>query len=219
VADESDVLFKEIEEDLRHDQANKLWATYGKYFVGAAVGVVIAVAAFQGWKAYDLQNRQAVGEAFAAAQTLVSDKKIDEAITAFAKISTESGGYSLLARFRTAALKSDGGDLTGAIATYKSIADDDGITTYYRDMATVLGAFAELDGGGSPNGDLIKRAGMLNDATNPWRHSAREILGLSSLKSGDTSKAVEFFNAIADDATSPPSIKARTEEMLKIIDG
>lgn len=218
MADESDVLFREIEDDLRQDQANKLWTNYGKYFVGIAVAVVAGVAAFQGWQTYDLNQRQAAGETFAAAQKLIEEKKTEEALDAFSKISAEGSGYGLLAKFRAAAIKGDTGDLDGALADYTQLASDNDVTPYYRDMAVILGSFAELDSGASGS-SLIDRAAALNDAENPWRHSAREILGLNALKSGDNTKAAEFFKAIADDATAPQTVKARIGEMLKIIGG
>ena len=77
VADESDVLFQEIEDDLRQEQTNKLWTDYGKYIVGAALALVIGVAGFQGWKNYDLEKRQVAGETFASVQHLIADKKSD----------------------------------------------------------------------------------------------------------------------------------------------
>lgn len=218
MADESDILFREVEDDLRQDQANKLWSTYGKYIVGAAVVAVIGVASFQGWKSYDLGNRQAAGETFAAAQKLVEDQKSEEALQAFSAISAESGGYAILARFRVAALESDGGDLDAAISTYKTLADDSSLSSYYQNMAVILGAFTELDSNNA-EAPLIERVAKLTDGTNPWRHSAREILGLSALQSGDTTKASEYFKAISDDATAPQAIKARTSEMLTIIGG
>lgn len=218
MADESDVLFKEIEDDLRHDKANKLWATYGNYVIGAAVALVIGVASYQSWKSYDLNQRQAAGEAFTAAQKLVEEKKPEEALKAFESIANEGGGYAVLARFRTAGLLNSNGDLAGAVANYQQLADDQDISSYYRDMAVVLGAFVELDDGAA-SGALVGRAGTLDNPLNPWRHSAREILGLSAFKNGDKTKASSYFKTIADDATAPQAIKSRASEMLTIVGG
>ncbi len=216
MADETDILFKEVEDDLREDQAKKLWATYGKYFVGAAVVVVIGVAAFQGWKSYDLDQRQAAGETFSAAQKLVDEQKTEEALNAFSAIAEQNGGYAMLARFRVAALQEKAGDLAGAVSSYVELANDTSLSAYYNDMAVILGGFVELDAdGASPT--LIDRVNTLTDAANPWRHSAREILGLSALQNGDSTKAAEFFKAISDDATAPQGIKARASELLTII--
>ena len=218
MADETDVLFQEIEDDLRQDQASQLWATFGKYIIGAVVALIFSVAGFQGWKNYDLNQRQAFGEAFASAQKLVSDKKIDEALRAFTQISDADVGYSVLAKFRSAALMSEIGDLNGAINNYRQIADDDKTTTYYREMAIIIGALAELE---TKDDDvtLITKAVSLNDAKSLWRHSAREILGLNALKNGDKSKANEFFKAIAEDASAPKEIKDRASEMIVIVSG
>lgn len=218
MADESDILFQEVEDDLRQDKANKLWSTYGMYIVGIAVAAVVGVASFQGWKSYDLSSRQAAGETFAAAQKLIEEQRSEEALQAFSDISNESGGYAILARFRVAALHSSGGDLSAAIATYKTLADDSSLTPYYQDMAVILGAFVELDSNDS-GVQLIEKVGTLTGETNPWRHSAREILGLSALQSGDIGKASEYFQAITDDATAPQTIKTRTSEMLTILGG
>ncbi len=216
MADDTDVLFQEIEDDLRQDQANQFWANFGKYIVGAAVALVFSVAGFQGWNSYDLKQRQTAGEAFSSAQKLISDKKSDEALKAFTAISAIGGGYSLLAKFRSAGIMSKSGNLSSAIKSYRQIANDPKIGSYYREMAIVIGAFVELDSK-TDDAALITQVASLNDAKNPWRHSAREIMGLSSLKNGNKSKAYIFFKAIAEDATAPEEIKNRADEMLNIV--
>jgi hypothetical protein len=216
VADETDVLFQEIEDDLRQDHANKFWSDFGKYIIGAAIALVVSVASFQGWKSYDLKQRQAAGEFFASAQKLISNKKSDEALKVFTEISGTDGGYSVLAKFRSAALMSESGDLNGAINKYRQLANDHKTTSHYREMAIVIGAFAELDAKDS-NATLITKAASLNDSKNPWRHSAREILGLSAMKNGDKSMASVFFKAISEDATAPKEFKTRADEMLEIV--
>ena len=218
MADETDVLFQEIDDDLRQDQASQLWANFGKYIVGAAVALIISVASFQGWKSYDLKQRQAAGEAFASAQKLVLNQNPDEALKAFTEISALGGGYSLLAKFRSAALMSKNGDLRGAINNYSQLANDQKSSPYYRNMATIIGAFTELDSK-DDDATLIDQATFLNDAKSLWRHSAREVLGLSAMKNGDKSKAATFFKAIAEDATAPREIKDRASEMLIIVSG
>jgi hypothetical protein len=124
----------------------------------------------------------------------------------------------MLAKFRSAALMSESGDLVGAINNYRLLANDHRASTYYKDMAVVIGAFAELNAKDS-DATLIAQVTSLDDGRNPWRHSAREILGLSALKNGDKSKASAFFKAIYEDATAPKEIKDRASEMLTIVSG
>jgi hypothetical protein len=218
VADETDVLFQEIEDDLRQDQANRFWTNFGKYIVGAAVVLVVSVASVQGWKSYDLKQQQAAGEAFSSAQKLVSDKNLDEALEVFTKISDIGSRYSVLAKFKSAALMRESGNLSGAINNYRQLANNNKINTYYKEMAIIIGAFVELDTK-DKEAILIAQVESLNDAKNPWRHSAREILGLNAMKNGDKSKASLFFKTIAEDATAPKEIKDRAGEMLIIVSG
>ena len=42
-------IFHEVEEDLRRDQAAAIWNKYGNYIIGAALLLVLAVAAHWGW--------------------------------------------------------------------------------------------------------------------------------------------------------------------------
>jgi len=93
---------------------------------------------------------------------------------------------------------------------------DENVNPYYKGIAVIVGSFAELD---AKDGDttLIDQTGAFNNATSPWRHSAREILGLSALKNGDRSKAAEYFKIITEDATAPKETKDRADEMLTIV--
>ncbi|MGB1911528.1 MAG: tetratricopeptide repeat protein, partial [Candidatus Puniceispirillaceae bacterium] len=45
-------IFDEIEEELKQDRLNSLWAKYGKYLIGFAVAIVALVAGFQGYKSW-----------------------------------------------------------------------------------------------------------------------------------------------------------------------
>ncbi len=217
MAEENDALFKEIDEELRQDKANKLWKAYGNYVIGGALALVIGVGGFQAWQTYDINQRMARGMAFDAAKVLGSGNKSDEAIAAFGKIAEgNSDGYAQLARFREAGLLAGKGDYAAAVEIYKMLSEADGLAPQYRDLAVVLGAMQELNGSGSGT-TLTDRLGSIIDAKNPWRHSAREALAIAALKNGDRTKAREHFQNLADDATTPQGLAQRAGEMLKTI--
>ena len=90
-------IFHEVEEDLRRDQAAAIWKKYGNLLVGAALLLVLAVAAHWGWTKYATnQQMQASSDFLSAAST--SDVKAREA--ALGKIAAEGGIYGVLARLR-----------------------------------------------------------------------------------------------------------------------
>ena len=114
VADKTDnVLFREIEDELRKERAKKLWKNYGRYIIATAVALVIGVAGYQGWRTYDISSRTADGERFAAALKLAADNHSEQAATAFANISQDAvSGYAMLSRFREAGLLVSSGCVT-----------------------------------------------------------------------------------------------------------
>ena len=215
---EDDILFQEIDEELRQDRAHQLWQAYGKYAITAVVVIIAAVAGYQGWRNYDLSNRRAAGERFNAAMELAATEKTDEAFKAFADIATDGNeGYQLLARFSQARLLSQNGNSRDASLAYRVLADDVSIDSLYRDLAVILGAYEDLNTPGAVSAELKERLKPLMAKTNPWRFSAQEITGLLSRRSGDKTKARELFTALVNDRNTPQGVRTRAQEMLSIL--
>ena len=45
-------IFDEIEEELKKDKAQVLWARYGKFAIAAVAAIILAVGSAQGFKAW-----------------------------------------------------------------------------------------------------------------------------------------------------------------------
>jgi hypothetical protein len=65
--------------------------------------------------------------------------------------------------------------------------------------------------------DLQKKLGAFTVADSPWRHNAREIVGLAAFRLKDFSTAERFMNEIFADAEAPQAIKQRAQVMLQLI--
>ncbi len=218
VKTQDDILFEEIDDELRQDRAHKLWRAYGHYVVGVALTLVIAVAGYQGWQKYQLSTRLANSMEFIAATELAEAKKFDAAFKAFAELSDSGGeGYRLLARFNLARLLADQGEAGKAATAYRVLADDPAVEPLYQGLAVVLGALQELNVAGTDWADLEKRLEPLMADTSPWRFSARELTALLAKRSGDRAKAKKLFSGLADDRMAPQGIRNRAREMLSIL--
>ena len=57
MADQQDILLREIDEELKQENLQQIWNKYGTLIVGGAFLLVAGVAGFQGWKAHDLNTR------------------------------------------------------------------------------------------------------------------------------------------------------------------
>ncbi len=211
-------IFREIDEELRHDKFEKLWREYGRYVIAGAVVVVLAVAGVSGWRQYQESQRLADGARFAAAKALSDDGKTEDAAALFASLGRESGtSYGTLARFHEAALSARKGDAAAAIGLYDALAADTGIDAPFRDLATILSASVRANRS-SPDATAINdRLRPLIDAGGTWRHSALEILGTLAHRSGDMAKAKELFERIVDDVEAPRGLRARAAQMLAIM--
>jgi hypothetical protein len=205
-------IFHEVEEDLRRDQAAAIWKKYGSYIIGAALLLVLAVAAHWGWTKYSTnQQLQASADFLSAAST--KDLKTRE--TARAKVVAEGGTYGVLARFRLAETAIESGDKAKARGILGEIAKDGGDKAL-RDLALIQAALLELEiGKPEAAADLVKDLTKEGEA---YRLSALEVTGLAAMAAGDNAKAKTTFEALkktAEAEAAPGSgIAQRAEQML-----
>ena len=187
-------IFREIDEELRQERAEKLWRRYGKYVIVAAVAVVLGIAAYTGWREYRTDQQLEAGARYAVARALAEEGKIGDAEALFTALGTESDtAYGVLARFQAAALRAASGDRAGAALAF-----------------------------GAPGADTRKIAADIEPLAQPggaWRHLALETLGLIARNTGDLEQAKTYFQRIVDDADAPPNVRLRATQLLRMVAG
>jgi hypothetical protein len=206
-------IFHEVEEDLRRDQAAALWKKYGNYVIGAALLLVLAVAAHWGWTKYTTnQQMQASADFLSAASN--GDVKAREA--ALGPIAAEGGIYGVLARFRLAETAIEAGDKAKARGILGEIAKDDDADKALRDLALIQAALLELEvGKPEAAADLVKDLTKEGEA---YRLSALEVTGLAAIAAGDNDKAKTTFETVKTvaeaEAAGGAGFAQRAEQML-----
>ena len=205
-------IFKEVDEDLKRDQALELWRKYGRYIIVFAAAVVIATAGIVGWNNYREHQREADGQAFALAFQLIDKGDTAAASAAMADIAAHGGAYRVLALLQQAAFKQNGGDKPGAITIYDQIAADDSADKPFRDLAILLSAMASVDKG--DGAAIDKKLQPLLVAGSAFRPSAMEIQGLLALKGGNLTAARQVFQQLADDTATPSGLRQRATQIL-----
>lgn len=212
---EEDVLLREVEEELRREQLQKLWKRYGNLFLALSVGLVLAVAGYKGWQYYQRQQAEAAGKAYVEALDLVRAGKTDAAEAALRKL-MQSGhaGAAGLARLRLAAMLAKRGKTKEAIALYAQASEDGSLTLPYRNAARVRQAWLMVDT--ASREELAKVLGGLDVAGNPWRTAAREILALAALREGDRKAAAKYLKQILADPEAPPDARSRANVLATV---
>lgn len=209
-------IFREVDEDLRHEHYRRLWDRFGTYVIGFAVLIVVVTAGWRLWAYWDERSAQATGNRFVAALELADEGNHGAAAAALKAVAADgSGQYPMLAGFRAASEKAAGGDIEGAVAEFDVIASDRGTPALIRDVARLRAALILVDT--ASLAELEGRIGDLAATGAPWRHNAREILGLVAWRHGDLTTARKYFDEISADQDKPADLQARTQFMLDLI--
>lgn len=200
-------IIREIDEELRSDRVRKAWKQFGPYVIGAAVAIVLIVAAKEGWDWWQNSNSARSSDQFYAALELAdgadlpaAQKALDEVIAA------GHGGYPALARFREAALLAKDGKTTEAIAAYDALATSQS-NIHLREIALVLGANLLVDSGDVSQ--VTQRVAGIVDSASTMRNAAREAVGLVKYKAGDLEGARQSFEDVVNDPLAGQDTRRR----------
>jgi len=225
---------REVDEDLRRENLEKLWRRYGSYAVAAAVVIILGVAGYVGWQRYAAGQRAERAQQFqaalalatrpdvvAATQTLQAiatpPPAVIEASQALQALAKDDDGYGILAQLHDAALKARTGDPAGAIAIYQKLAADSAVDKPFRDLAVILLALQTVDS--ATPAELLQRLQPLTAVDNPWHYSALELSAMLARRAGDTEKAKQILTGLAADLDAPQALRARAAETLAALKG
>ncbi|MSO81363.1 MAG: tetratricopeptide repeat protein [Alphaproteobacteria bacterium] len=213
-----DLIFREVDEDLRQDRYRKIWRRWGRWVMAAAAFAVVATAGTVAWRDWQAEQRAADSARFDAADRRATDGDTAEALTAFEALAADGGtGYAMLARLREASLHAAGGDAAKAVATLDALAADGGIPQLYRDLANLLAALHGLETQ-DPTAVRARVAPLTADA-NPWRFTALEISALAALRQDDRAAARQLYQSLVDDPATPQGLRGRAARMAAALAG
>ncbi|HEY4201498.1 MAG TPA: tetratricopeptide repeat protein [Devosiaceae bacterium] len=208
---QDDVIFREVDEELRRERMHSLWRRFGPYVIAAAVLVVLLVAANEGWKWWRNGASAQASDQFYAALKLSDGGDLAGADAALQKIEGEGGGYAVLASFKQASLLVKQGKKAEAVAAYDALASNQS-DVRLRELALVMAANILVDTGSL--GDVQSRVSSLVSVDSPMRNAAREAIGLAQYKAGDLAGATKTFTDITADPNTPRDLQSRIQLYL-----
>ncbi len=207
---ELDGLMSEIESDLREDELKRIWRQHGSTFVVIAVLFLVAVAGYEGWKAYEGRAHANIAMVYDEGMNAAAKGEIDEAKAKFAEVATSGDQpYAALARLTEAGLRLQSNDAKGAVDLYAALAADEKADLLFRDVAAIMKALHSVDSE-DPKKLEGEIAPLTKDST--FKHSAIELTALLAAKQGDTARAAELAQSLVDDAATPQSMRGRASE-------
>jgi hypothetical protein len=212
-----DLMAREIEEELRREQFLKLWDKYGVYVLTAVLAVIVGVA---GWKYYEHQQveaNQGASTQFIFALNDLGSKRVLEGQKSLEALAADAPtGYAALARLRLAAQRGAEGNVPDALKAYRGVASDEAVDPMLRDYAVLQIAMLKFDT--VSFSELRNQITSLTGDRNPWRHSARELLGMGAMKAGLGQEARSHFSRLLADGSTPPSVAERARMMVALLE-
>lgn len=213
----SDLIAQEVDDEVRRERMNALWKAYGKYVIGAAVGVVLVVAGREIYNWQVKKTESAQSEAFASALEDAQVEGADVSAIWQAAMPNLGDGYGALAQLRLAgALVADGKN-EDALAVYEALSKNTKADEALRDLATLKAGMLMV---GRPDSLDAAKSKLATIAVKgkAWYFTAQEQLALIDLKQGDTDAALLKFTLLADDAQTPQTIQARARQFRDFIE-
>lgn len=204
-----DTIFREVDDELRSERMRTLWRRFAPWIIGAAVLIVLLVAANEGWRWWQQSTAARSSDQYYEALDLAGAGDTAAALAALdATVAEGTGAYPVLARFAQAGLLAAEGRADEALAAYDALAAAD-TNPRLRELALVLGATLLVDGGDVDG--VRARVGGLIDAGNPMRNAARELLGLAQYRAGDVAGAAATFDEVLADPLASSDLVGRVE--------
>ncbi|HWL71243.1 MAG TPA: tetratricopeptide repeat protein [Geminicoccus sp.] len=205
----SDALIREVQEDLQRDRAIALAKRYGGWVAALALLLVLGTAAYVGWQNWQAKVRQDESAKLYAALTKLETGQSEAALTDLEAVGAEtSDGIAALARFQAAQAAGAAGKADEATQNLEQVAGSSLDDAILKEAARLAVLGRQLDAGDPAQ--LIAGLEPLAAGDRPFRHQARELLGLARLRAGDTAGAKATF----DDALKDPSLPIRAKARL-----
>ena len=210
--DPAESFVREVDENLRRDQARDFLKKNGPWIVGALLLFLAAVAGWLYWQ--DRQQKQAEAET-ERLNTVMGQVGAGQVATAEAQLGalakSSAEGISASARLTSAAIALEKSNRKAAMDEYRAVMDDKGLAQAYRDLATIRLTALEFDQ--MKPADVIARLKPLAEAGHPWFGSAGEMTAMAMLKMGRKAEAGRLFAAMAADDKVPDSIRSRAVQI------
>ncbi|MGQ0672560.1 MAG: tetratricopeptide repeat protein [Hyphomicrobium sp.] len=213
MVDKNDALIREVEEELRREQMAKLWDRYGTYVLGGAVALVALVGGYKVWETRKLAAAEASGATYTEALKLTAVGKQDEASKALDDlVASGHTGYAALAELQKAGALLRASRPLDALTVFDKVVKDTSVDATLRDFAAVQAAALRV--ADADFTEMQNRLTLLSGDGSPWRHQARELLGLAALKANRPDDVRAVLGAQLADGETPQRVQERARVML-----
>jgi hypothetical protein len=203
---------REVDENLRRDQARDFAKKYGGWLIAAVVLFLAAVAGWLYWQQYQQKQAEAQSEQLTKIYSQIGAGQTKQAQQGLQGLEKSSNSVvRTLALLTEAAIALDGNDRATAVAKYDAVANDSHAPQPYRDVALIRSVGMQFDQ--MKPEDVISKLQPLAKPGEPWFGTAGELTAMAYIKQGKKAAAGKLFAAIAADNNAPLTLRNRSAQI------
>jgi hypothetical protein len=209
---QNDVFMREVDEEVRRERMMEFGRKYGVW-VGALIVLFFLVLGGSIWWRYhqeQVAGRQ--GETFQAALDDIGSGNVKKAQPPLDELAqSHDKGYRAMAEFTQADIALKNNDAKAAAAKFAAIAGDESLAQPFRDLALVRETALQFDS--LKPQQVVDRLRPLAVKGNAFFGSAGEMVAIAYLQMNRRDLAAKMFGQIAQDDTTPDSLRQRAVQM------
>jgi len=202
--EEQDLLL-EVKDHMDRERTISFFKNYGPFLGYCALAIVIFFGGYEGWKAYDTSNREAVGDKFLSA-VKQNDKEINP------KEFAGKSGYATLAAMAKAGKLAKDNEIEAAISEYQKIWEAPATDVAIAKLAKIKAAILMIN-----NNEAETPTWLNSDDDKVFNSEFNELVAIHALENSNDEKAEKVFQALSDDKQTTATVKNRADAYLSEI--
>ena len=211
-----DILFQEINEELKQEKMRNFWKKYGILATVVVIAALTFAVSFESIKAWQNKKAQTWSDAYAYAYNLQIQGKYDESIAVFKDIEQQNGGiYRDIAQMQIANILLEQAKNDEALTVLTALVNNPDANASIQNMAVFKLASYKLDT--APREEVEALLNRLIIDNGSWVNVAKEMKAMLEIREGNLSQALEIYNDILNNNELSDTLKSRVQDMISVL--
>ncbi len=211
-----DILFQEINEELKQEKMRNFWKKYGILATVVVIAALTFAVSFESIKAWQNKKAQTWSDAYAYAYNLQIQGKYDESIAVFKDIEQQNGGiYRDIAQMQIANVLLEQAKNDEALTVLTALVNNPDANVSIQNMAIFKLASYKLDN--APRKEVEALLNRLIIDNGSWVNVAKEMKAMLEIREGNLSQALEIYNDILNNNELSDTLKSRVQDMISVL--
>lgn len=211
-----DILFQEINEELKQEKMRNFWKKYGILATVVVIAALTFAVSFESIKAWQNKKAQTWSDAYAYAYNLQIQGKYDESIAVFKDIEQQNGGiYRDIAQMQIANVLLEQAKNDEALTVLTALVNNPDANVSIQNMAIFKLASYKLDN--APREEIEALLNRLIIDNGSWVNVAKEMKAMLEIREGNLSQALEIYNDILNNNELSDTLKSRVQDMISVL--